>query len=49
MRGSFYLRSPLIYILAVPAVVSLAIQQSTDAAFIAALLCLNAVIGGHQE
>jgi magnesium-transporting ATPase (P-type) len=42
-------RSPLIYILAVAAVVSVAIGEPTDAAFIAAVLVLNALIGGHQE
>jgi magnesium-transporting ATPase (P-type) len=42
-------RSPLIYVLGVAAVISFAIQQPTDAAFIGAVLCLNAVIGGYQE
>ncbi len=42
-------RSPLIYILAVAAVVSVAIGEATDAAFIAAVLGLNALIGGYQE
>lgn len=42
-------RSPLIYILAVAAVVSVAIGESTDAVFIAAVLVLNAMIGGYQE
>lgn len=42
-------RSPLIYILGLAAVVSLAINEPTDAAFIAAVLCLNAAIGGYQE
>jgi P-type Ca2+ transporter type 2C len=42
-------RSPLIYILGLAAVVSLAIDEPTDAAFIAAVLCLNAAIGGYQE
>ncbi len=42
-------RSPLIYILGVAAVVSVAIGEPTDAGFIAAVLGLNALIGGHQE
>ncbi len=42
-------RSPLIYILGVAAVVSLAIGEPTDAGFIAAVLALNALIGGYQE
>lgn len=42
-------RSPLIYILGLAAIVSLAINEPTDAAFIAAVLCLNAAIGGYQE
>jgi Ca2+-transporting ATPase len=42
-------RSPLIYILGVAAVVSVAIGEPTDAAFIAAVLGLNALIGGYQE
>ena len=42
-------RSPLIYILAVAAVVSVAIGEPTDATFIAAVLVLNALIGGYQE
>lgn len=42
-------RSPLIYILGVAAVVSLAIGDLKDAAFIAAVLVLNAMIGGYQE
>jgi len=42
-------RSPLIYILGVAAVVSLAIGDVKDAAFIAAVLMLNALIGGYQE
>ncbi len=41
--------SPLIYILGIAAVVSVAIGESTDAAFIAAVLVLNALIGGYQE
>jgi len=42
-------RSPLIYILGVAALVSIAIGEPTDAAFIAAVLGLNALIGGYQE
>ena len=42
-------RSPLIYILGLAALVSLAIDEPTDAAFIAAVLLLNALIGGYQE
>ena len=42
-------RSPLIYILGVAAVVSLVIGDVKDAAFIAAVLVLNALIGGYQE
>ncbi len=42
-------RSPLIYILGLAAVLSLAINEHTDAAFIAAVLLLNALIGGSQE
>ena len=42
-------RSPLIYILGVAAVVSVAIGEPIDAAFIAGVLGLNALIGGYQE
>ena len=42
-------RSPLIYILGIAAAVSVAIGEPTDAGFIAAVLGLNAVIGGYQE
>ena len=42
-------QSPLIYILAVAAVVSALIGEFTDAIFIAMVLLLNAVIGGTQE
>jgi Ca2+-transporting ATPase len=42
-------RSPLIYVLAAAAVVSLAVGEFTDAAFILAVLILNALIGGYQE
>lgn len=41
--------SPLIYILALAAVVSVAIGDTKDAAFIAGVLVLNAVIGAYQE
>lgn len=44
-------KSPLIYILTIAAVVSLLIHPDdpVDAIFIAAVLALNAVIGGYQE
>jgi magnesium-transporting ATPase (P-type) len=42
-------KSPLIYILALAAVVSAAIGHGEDAAFIAGVLVLNALIGGTQE
>lgn len=42
-------RSPLIYILVIAAAASLAIDEVIDAAFILAVLALNAVIGGFQE
>ena len=42
-------RSPLIYVLAVAAAVSVAIGELTDGGFIVAVLVLNAVIGGVQE
>lgn len=41
--------SPLIYILALAAVVSLAIGDVKDAAFIVGVLVLNAMIGAYQE
>lgn len=41
--------SPLIYILLVAAVISLIIGENTDAAFIFAILLLNATLGGFQE
>ncbi len=41
--------SPLIYILLVAAVVSLVIDEPTDAAFIATVLVINALLGGYQE
>lgn len=42
-------RSPLIYILAVAALVSVALGDIKDAAFIAGVLVLNAIIGTYQE
>lgn len=42
-------RSPLIYVLLVAALISIFIQEYTDAGFIAAVLVINAVIGGYQE
>jgi magnesium-transporting ATPase (P-type) len=42
-------RSPLIYILGIAAVVSIAIGDVKDACIIAAVLVLNALIGGYQE
>ncbi len=42
-------QSPLIYVLALAALVSLAIGETTDATFIAAVLGLNALIGAYQE
>jgi P-type Ca2+ transporter type 2C len=42
-------RSPLIYILGAAAIVSLALGEGTDAAFIAAVLGVNALIGSYQE
>ena len=41
--------SPLIYILGVAAIISVVIGEPADAAFIAAVLVLNAFIGGYQE
>lgn len=41
--------SPLIYILLVAALVSLAIGELTDAGFIAAVILLNAMLGTFQE
>ena len=41
--------NPLIYVLAAAAVVSVAIGAETDALFIAAVLLVNAVVGGLQE
>ena len=42
-------KNPLIYILAIAAVVSFAIGEETDAGFIAAVLFINALVGGVQE
>jgi len=42
-------QNPLIYILGVAAVVCIAIGEFSDAGFIAAVLVLNAAIGGYQE
>lgn len=42
-------QSPLIYVLGVAAVVSVAIGEPSDAAFIGVVLGLNALIGGYQE
>lgn len=42
-------RSPLIYILAAAAIVSLFIGELTDAGFIAGVLLINAAIGSYQE
>lgn len=42
-------QSPLIYILGVAAAVSVAIGENTDAAFIAGVLLINAIIGGYEE
>lgn len=41
--------SPLIYILVFAAAISIVIKEPTDAAFIMAVLLLNAIIGGYQE
>jgi magnesium-transporting ATPase (P-type) len=42
-------RSPLIYLLAVAAVISVFLHEYTDAAFISAVLLINALIGTVQE
>ncbi|MEX0702699.1 MAG: HAD-IC family P-type ATPase [Planctomycetales bacterium] len=42
-------QNPLIYILAIAAIVSLAIGKATDAGFIIAVIALNGLIGGYQE
>ncbi|MFW5905500.1 MAG: cation-transporting P-type ATPase [archaeon] len=41
--------NPLIYILAIAAIVSFAIGEGTDAGFIVAVLLVNALVGGIQE
>ncbi len=41
--------SPLLYILFFAAVISIMIMEPVDAAFIMAVLLLNAIIGGYQE
>jgi Ca2+-transporting ATPase len=41
--------NPLIYILAIAAIISLSLGDMSDAAFIAAVLLLNAIIGTLQE
>ena len=42
-------KNPLIYILAIAAIVSFTIGEETDAGFIAAVLLVNALVGGIQE
>jgi len=42
-------RSPLIYILAVAAIISIGVGETTDAGFIALVLVVNAIVGGTQE
>jgi magnesium-transporting ATPase (P-type) len=42
-------KNPLIYILAIAAIVSFAIGEKTDAGFIALVLLINALVGGIQE
>lgn len=42
-------RSPLIYVLLVAALISIFIEEYTDAGFIGAVLLINAIIGGYQE
>ena len=42
-------RSPLIYLLAGAAVLSVVVGEAKDAGFIAVVLVLNALIGGYQE
>ena len=41
--------SPLIYVLLAAAIVSMVIQEWSDAGFIAAVLLINAIIGTYQE
>ena len=47
--GLRQLKSPLIYVLLAAAVVSSALGDVTDAAFIGIVLLVNSVIGGWQE
>ena len=47
--GLHQFQNPLIYILAIAAIVSFAIGEVTDSGFIVAVLLLNAIIGGVQE
>lgn len=42
-------KSPVIYILLIAAIVSFAIKEFSDAAFIMAALAMNAVVGTYQE
>lgn len=49
MIGLRQFKSPLIYILALAALVSVVIGHAADAAFILFVLMLNALIGGYQE
>lgn len=42
-------KSPVIYVLLIAAVISLAIKEFSDAGFIMAALLLNAVVGTYQE
>lgn len=42
-------KNPLIYVLGLAAIVSFAIGEGTDAGFIAAVLLVNALVGGIQE
>ncbi|WP_245180763.1 cation-transporting P-type ATPase [Haloarcula amylovorans] len=42
-------KNPLIYILAIAAIVSFAIGDETDAGFIAVVLLVNTLVGGIQE
>lgn len=51
LLGSFLgqLNDPLIYVLIVAAAVSLVLHEASDAAIIAVVVCLNAVVGVVQE
>ena len=42
-------RNPIIYILGIAAIVSIAIGEPVDAGFIGLVVLINALIGGHQE